>query len=66
MIVVPFNSALKNPSNTKQRQRAYPLNVRIDETNVKQVFNRIKNYIVSNIKFIFIFYLKIFKEYGIK
>ncbi|CAF4316639.1 unnamed protein product [Rotaria sp. Silwood2] len=36
MIIAPVTSVLKNPSNNKQRQRSYPLNVRIDETNVKQ------------------------------
>ncbi|CAF3281523.1 unnamed protein product [Rotaria socialis] len=39
MIVVPVASVLKNPSNNKQRQRNYPLNVRIDEANVKQTID---------------------------
>ncbi|CAF1265184.1 unnamed protein product [Rotaria sordida] len=36
MVTISVPSVLKNPSNSKQRQRSYPLNVRIDETNVKQ------------------------------
>ncbi|CAF1125311.1 unnamed protein product [Rotaria sp. Silwood1] len=32
----PVASVLKKPTSSKQRQRSYPLNVRIDETNVKQ------------------------------
>lgn len=37
MTIAPATSVLKTPTNNKQRQRSYPLNVRIDETNIKQV-----------------------------
>ena len=43
MISAPVNSALKNPSTLKQRQRTYPLNVRIDESLTKQDTDQIDN-----------------------
>ncbi|CAF1265204.1 unnamed protein product [Adineta ricciae] len=36
----PVGSALKNRSNSQQRQRSYPLNVRIDDTNAKPNVNQ--------------------------
>ena len=38
-----MNSALKNPSSRKQRQRPYPLNVRIDESINRQDIEQVSN-----------------------